>query len=444
MFDKCFRELCESAAAKEETFGTEFTSNNKFAVFTMFRRIIKLELVFKKKSFGNVNNVLYCRIYPNKITELFYLLPEVFVELDIADFRSTFFSMIENEARLEACFRQLWCIIKEHLPMIEEAAGNGLLPWAREVTDDDYLEHKQLFGTNNPSSREPFVILDYTKGNVYRALLNGNYAKAVRLIEKNAPKGMTLEYQNRLCGYLEEHGAGFLPMPPECNAVRDDDSAEKKEFPVYVGVFITVFLSFSAFFFAAKLIFDLFFKSGTVTVFGAPWYFCFILGALPSLFGAIAFRKPLMKLLFPKRSKALIERDEAKNGKGVNVLADVTFFLAAGFALFVFIMVVFPALRVYEDRLDAASNESIFRRDEYLFSEIDGICHISARYNDYGDRVERPSYVIIMKDGRSLDLDISMSDKQAEEILFPLLKDYSIPMTELDSDRELENIMARP
>ena len=438
MLEDIFRGLCEEAADKKENYGSEFSADGKLAVFAVYRRMIKLELVFKRRSWGEVNNVLYCRVYPNKINGLFYLLPEVFVELDIPEYRSVFFSMIENEARLRACFAQLMSIIEEHLPAIEAAADEGRLPWAYEATDDDYPELRMVF-SDSADFREPFVILDYTKGNVYRAILNGNYKKAVEVIERYRRKGRTLEYQNRLCDHIKENGAGFSPMPEECNAVRDDDAAEKKAFPFYAGVYLTSFLTLSAVFFAAKLVFDLFFSRGTVAVYGAPWYFCFVLGALPSLFGAVLFRKQLVKLLFPKRAKRMTERDEVRNGKGVDRIAGAAFAAAAGFAIFAFIMTALPAVRVFPDRLDYPSEDDLFRREEYLFSEIGEICHISSRWNSMGERIGRPSYVIIMKDGRRLDLDASLSDRQAEEELLPLLKDYSIPITELDSDRELEN-----
>lgn len=438
MFEDAFRALCEETARKTDDLGTEFRADKKFAVFTLYRRLIKLELVFKRNSLGNVDNVLYCRVYPNKITDVFYLLPEVFVELDIDEYRAVFFSMIENEERLKACFLQLWSIIEEHLPAIEAGAGKGLLPWERKLEEGDHLERRLIFDSASPMAREPFVILDYTKGNVYSALLSGNRKKAIETIEKYRAKGKTLEYQNRLCDHLKEAGEEFSLMPDECNALRDANLAEKKSLPVYIGMFLAAFIAVSAVLLAAKLIFDLFFARGTVAVFGAPWYSCFLLAVLPALFGAVAYRKQLMKLLFPKRAERMIERDEVVNGKGVNKLAAIFLAAVIGFTIGAFIMICLPAVRVYSDKLDTASDESVFKREEYRFSDIAEICHISARYNVYGERIERPSYVLVMKDGRKLDLDGNTSEKRTEEELLPLLSEYSIPITELDSDRDLK------
>ena len=319
---------------------------------------------------------------------------------------------------------------------IEETAANGLLPTRRDVAEDDYAERKLTFSEYPQKAREQFVLLTYTKGNAYSALLKGDTRKAIKLLEKSRLKGRSLEYQNRLCEYLKSHG-DYKPMPDACNALRDDAFAERKALPVSIGIYTSITAILSIVFFAAKLIFDCFFSKGTIAVYGAPWYFCIILAALPAMFGAIFFRKGLMKLLYPKRAKSMIERDEMKNSKSVNTLAGCAFIAASAFAVFAFTMICLPAVRVYDDRFDTADEENIFEREEFLFSDIDVIYRISARYNDYGDRIERGSYVITTRDGRRFDLDSGLSEKQTREELLPMLEGYSIPIIELDSDREL-------
>lgn len=435
MFEEKFFMLCNAAAAEIETLGTETHCDKKYTTFTMLRRLIKLELVFKRSSLGQLNNVLYCRVYPSKASELFYLLPEAFVELNVHDYRSTFFAMIENEERLEVCFRQLWSIIREHLPQIEEAAEKDLLPLAREVSDDDIWERRMMF--QQPSfPREPFVINSYAGSAEYRKLLKGNNEKAVKRLEKLIAKGNAFEYQARLCEYLKTH-PGFSPMPEECNALKTADSAQKRGFAKALIMFLAVFTAFSIIILAGLLIFQAVHSRGTLAYFGAPWYWAFILAGVPAIFGAIFFRKKLMKLLFPKSGAAMIERDAAANGPFTDKLAGGAFFASLGFTIAVFALICFPAIRVYENRLDASSEGNVVNRETYMFEDIGEICHISARYNDYGERIERPSYVLIMKDGRQLDLDAGVTDEQAEEKLFPLLEKYAIPVKELDSDKEL-------
>lgn len=439
MFKEKFRALCEEAAGKIENLGTEFSEDKKLAVFTIYRRVIKLELVFKRHSFGEVKNVLFCRFYPDKSAEAYYFFPEIFVELDIAEFRSTFFSMIENEQRLENCFNALWEMIAQYLPIIEQAASEDRLPLERKVDAADpneYWERKSAFPANPHYSREPFVILDYTRGAANRALLNGNTAKAIELIEKGRAKGKTLEYQNRLCDYLKEHG-DFSPMSESCNALKADEEVDKSAFWIYALLLIAVFVALAAVFIAAKLVFDLVHTRGTLAVFAAPWPYSVLLAAFPALPAMIAFRKPLIKLLFKKRANKLVERDELRYGKSENRFFFIVLIGFTVFSVFMFVMLFSQTVRVYEDHLDAPSEGNPVIRTEYRFSDIKEVCHIAARHNIYGERVERSSYVVVMNDGRKLDLDGYASEKQTEDELLSLLIGGGIPLRECDSDRDI-------
>ncbi len=437
MFKEKFRSLCEEAAGKIENFGTEFSEEKKHAVFSIYLRLVKLELVFKRHSLGDVKNVLFCRFYPDKSAEAYYFFPEIFVELDIAEFRSTFFSMIENEERLENCFGALWSMIAQYIPIIEQAASEDRLPLERKVDAADpneYLERKSAFPANPHYSREPFVILDYTRGAANRALLNGKTGKAIKLLEKWRAKGKTLEYQNRLCDYLKTHGE-FSPMSESCNALKADDEAGKSAFWIYALLLVAVFAALAAVFIAAKLVFDLVHTRGTVAAFDAPWYYSVLLAVFPALPGMIVFRKPLVKLLFKKHANKLIERDELRYGSGENKFFRSIFIAFTVFSVFMFVMLFSQTVRVYEDRLDAPSEGNPLVRTEYRFSEIKEVCHIGARHNNYGERVERSSCVVVMNDGRRLDLDGYASEKQTEEELLKLLG--GIIVRECDSDREI-------
>lgn len=433
MFEDKFRELCEEMEKTEELMGTSFESGRKFAVFSMLRRRIKLELVFSRSALGLVNNILFCRVYPNKNDEFYYLLPEVFVELDIPEYRSCFFSMIENEKRLEACFAALWSIIKQHLPAVEQAADVGRLRIDGEAEDDDTLEHKLMF-QDGSFVRETAVIVEYTNSRAYRALLNGNTEKAIRLIDKAAAKGKALEYEKRLCAFLKEN-TDFSPMSDECNALRDDEANGKTALPVYAGAFAFCFICISALLIAASLVFTRFFTSGCTAFFGARWYHNMLIAPIPAFFGTIVLRKKLVKMICPRRAKTVNERDKVKNGRGTDMLAHIAFAASIGFAIGFFLQMHLSNVRIYEDRFDAPREGEVFTREEYRFSDVENVYHISARYNYLDERIGRSSYVVAMKDGRLFDLDGFASERETEEKLLPVLPGMT-PIS-LDSDKEL-------
>ena len=438
MFETEFQTLCENVAKDEPLFGSAFSATAKEAVYSMVRRVISVELVLRRSAAaGTVNNILYCRIYPNKNREIFYLLPEIFVELGIDEYRSSFFPMIETADRLEACFNALWALLGQYLPAIEDAADEGLLPYEFESKADDTVEHKRIASSDQGISLEPFVITDYTVGRPNKALLTGDRAKAIRLIDKARAKGRTLEYQNRLSDFLKTCGDGFKPMPDECNALLDEAKAKRGVFGVYAAAFLICWLGLSAVFIAMHFIFNHFFAAGCVAVFGPPWYFWFLLALTSAVFAAILFRKKLMSLLAPKRARMLNDIDSIQNSPRVNgfLCFFTVLLLAASFILFFVIST--ESVRVYEDRFDYVKPGSLFGREEYRFDEVEKVYRISARYNFNGERIERASYVAAMKDGRLFDFDGSADIETTETVLLPMLKTLDIPVISVDSERDI-------
>ena len=91
MFETEFRQLCQSSKCFQEdgkSLGTDLETRGKDTVFTVYRRIVKLELILNRSAIGMVKNTLYCRVYPNKNLEVYYLLPELFAVLNIEEFES--------------------------------------------------------------------------------------------------------------------------------------------------------------------------------------------------------------------------------------------------------------------------------------------------------------------------------------------------------------------
>ena len=436
MFEKEFRSLACDFASRLGFAEPEFSFDEKHAVAAMEKSGVKLEAVLKYSSLGGVKNVLFARFYPNRMNRVFYLLPEAFFELEIPEYRSTFFSMIESPERLESCFGQLALILEEHLPLLIEAASDGRLPWARTVTKDDPVERQMVFADPDTLDREPFVIYGYTLEPQYRALLEGDTEKAKRIFARKLKKGDFYVYQTRLYEYLCGEPRGFEPMPDACNAVKALRGLERENRRLFALSLLMTFAAFSALFIAAKLVFDAFFARGTVHVFGMPWYACFLPAALPTIFVTAALRKRFIPRLSRKNGGALLAFDRVQNTPVTHRLAKAFAGLSLGFAAAVFAICCAAAVRVYPDRLDAPQDGDLFRREQYLFSDVLTVCHIAARYNSDGERLNFGSYVLIMKDGRLLDLYGSTSEKETEKHLLPLLS--GIEVTEIDSDLDLE------
>ena len=93
-------------------------------------------------------------------------------------------------------------------------------------------------------------------------------------------------------------------------------------------------------------------------------------------------------------------------------------------------MILVENVRFYDDCIR-------FDNTSHKYSDIYRVYHISARYNEFGGRVERSSYVILFTDKTSLDLDGYTTIEFTEKEILPLLKEKGFKINTVDSERDL-------
>ena len=436
MYYEEFIALCEKYADERGLTCGQVSVTKKSASCFVESASIAVEFVFKRSSFGTIFNILYCRVHPDKREEFYYLLPELFVLLGIEEYRSCFFAEIESEERLENCFSQLVNILDIYADEIENAVQAGEIPLEKEQLKFDYPEFKHIF-EDNADIRDLLYIDKYTEGAQYKHLLSGDIAKEIRVLERLAEKEKASEYQKRLLGYLRSH-PDFSPMPDECNAVKAQGRKALGGVIVYTAVLSVSYVVFASLFLLLWAIPAAVGSSGCSAYYGTPWFSALIMAVVPALFGGLAFRRPLIDFLFKNRAAAIIRRDRMKNGRGTDIIARISFVLCFGIAVSIMIYMIGFSVRFYDDRLELpGTNSAPFNYVEYGYDEIDAIYHIIARYNDYGERVERSSYVIKLKNGRIFDLDGFVPEKEVEQVVIPLLSGYDVEYPEVDSERDV-------
>ncbi len=432
-----FEQLCCNTVLDESCLAHTAEETGKYCSFTMLFRVIKVELVFRRMVMGQIPSVLCLRVYPNKNTDTYYFLPEIFTELGIDEYRACFFAGIDSRDMLSNCLQQLWRVFSAHKTIIEKAVEYGQLPWNRQVSKADTYEHQLIFSDLSPTFRDDPVIIAYTNRPAYKALLLGETNKAIELYNKDIDKNRLFEYEKRLCHFLQSNSSdGWTVMPPECNTVLTEKVDNRQIRLAYIKSGLLCYLAFALLFVIAAIAFNAVFSTGCEAYFAAPWYFGLLLAFLPAFFGAAAFRKKLFRIV-SSRSDRLLAIDGIKNGKFYDVIARAAFILFTGFSVIIFCMILLYGIRIYTDRFDAAPGEWPFHRETYAYEDIIRVYHISARHNDDGDCINRSSYVVLMKDGRWFDFDGSSEEEDFERSLIPLIEPYNIDIVEADSDYDI-------
>lgn len=448
-----FADLCIGYAKEKNAVYHSFEEGKKECIFTVELKLLKMEFCFVKKASTFVSpGTLYSRFFLRKNTVVRYHLPDIIAALKLGDFRSCYFSFIENPQRLENCFSALTAIIDSHLPEIERAILSGSLDNGElfesyihifdlkksdlnfELIDTDELDGNYFIYLQN--WRNDLLVNRFTVAAPYSAFLKGDREKAIALYEKFSKKEALLPYEEKLINFLRsENSKDFTPITKECFAQKMGEKNANISPLEMLKLFSVSYVFFAAVFCAVFAILNAVISAGSLYFFATPWYCGLIPAALCAIFASMAFRRQIYKITAKKELKEKLDMDSLINGKKTNALAIGAFIAFSLVSVLGSAMMLSDHILVYENSVKYLAEDLSY--NEYSFEELSAVYYVSARYNDFGDRIERPSYVLVAEDGQIIDLDGYTSVKTSEATVIPLLKKKGFKAIKLDSDREL-------
>ena len=442
-----FMALCRPLADRPDVLYTEFEEDKRACIFTMLLRNTKIQLVYCWK-WENMAppSVLYCRVYLSKNVPLYLHLPELICALEVQDFRACYYPCIENTRRMDTCFRALMAVVDDYIPQAEALAisgrGDEIMERRFEVDywgnplgqDDDEWKY------DDPESRSVFEVMDrlfevimvdrFSGMDAYLAFLTGDWEKSIKEYKK-LEKGGLSQYEKDLCAFMSRpENRGFQAMPPECMAITD---YRKFAFgPLWeLGCMLLCASPWSLVFCAIIAAANWLMARETVFFFGAHPLCGLIPGLACAVFGYILFQKQILRLT--KRHRELDFAEMMDHHPKIRKLAAVLFVLILAFSLGFSIAMPLMGARFYEDHALICEEEIHPQRVEY--SQIHEIYYIQGRYNDFGDLISRPSYVLVLHDGEAIDLDCTASVKKQKELIETIFADFTV--IEVESDRNL-------
>ncbi len=445
MLTKEFILSCQSYARKRnKVLNESFEDTKKICVYNIefYSYVIEFRYI-KKESVLSKPSSLYCTIRLRKNSVVHYHLTDIIPFLKQKTFKSCCFWNIESPERLNNCFKCLEDILDNILSQIEPfILDDSILEEALfqsykniyNLTPND-IDFSKINIENDFSHsyfislqkmRDEFIFSRYSSFSPYALLLKNDINKALIKYEKLNEKNKLLEYEKELINHIntsQEHE--FDAFDDSC----DTSASNKLESPAsYLKSFIICFVISSIFFCGFCAIYNAISSNNTLVHLSSPWYTGFLSAALCSVFGAIAF--------FPYIPNQHLTKEERKNFSNVLVSKNVKrasfllFAISVVASIFFTAMFTLSTVRFNKDNIQ-------FDNLSYNYTQIDSVYHIEARYNVYGDRIERESYVILFNDKTSLDLDSYTSIEQTENEVVPLLTDKGFDVNYVDSQRDL-------
>ena len=461
LMDKLVSECTQCAQAfSEELDAVDFlvSENKKTVSIFLELRLSCVEIVLtKKNSITCPIGTLFARVYPRKNRPLFLHLYEL---MDENDFRCCYFPFNHSSEQLHLSFSALADLLRELLPRAEAMALDDALyepcfaakcaAIAAYAKDDvaplrEYLTEEEiqtwLFAQWGEYYETFAQLMPFTRSDAYTAFVVGDMDKALKKYRPQAEKGKLEPYFVRLYSFLHTAEAStFRPMPPECaelmQAATYGNSNDEGKLLLVTALFC----------YLAVLVAEWLIVGVTYLVLGRgvayyplDWVFLLILPLLSSVFGSVALRRRFIPLVFRDEAECIARIDRLANGKVVNGAATVlTAVCTAAVLLFGFLFVA-ASPRFYTDRMtwDAADKFPLLNPVTYAYEDIEQVYYIEGRINVYGELVDRGSYVLVFADGTAIDMDASISVKETEEHVLPLLDPYTDEVITYPTDVEL-------
>lgn len=450
---KAFIKLCKQEEKRQELVYSEISERKNEAEWSMYFRMIRVDIVYSCQWLDLAPpSVLYCRVYLSKNEPVYLHLPVLLGYLKAGDYRACVFPCIESEARMKCCFDALMAVVRDHIAEMEEAAGSevsgqimreyatyGFSPYAKMLSDpipQKVLNTEELCLVQG--LQENIHVVRLSDFRPYREFLKGNWGKSLKLYKKLEKRGLS-EYEKGLCRFMEDPAnRGFQPISRECYTLQSFKKSTG-QLADLKGMLL-VYAVAAVFFCGLIQILNAIHALGTVYYQGLWWWFGLILAGLPAIFGYGAWQDKIQAILNRKRpwvkefySFAMAKSDFYKKFYKVfkwlvvvMLIAEIGFcaWLCTQSDCFYDTYAVTSSLRQRPDE-----------RVRFEYEDVVAIYHLNGRYNEYGDRLERQSYVICLRDGTWMDLDGSCSLKKQREIVTELFP--NLPITELESDRDL-------
>ena len=448
-FEKVFLARCEEYAKKLNALGTKTTSEKKTTFFWINLPAIKLQFIYsKKRGAFDLPSTIFARVYLNKNANHFYHIPELLAFLGIDDYRACYFPYIESEERMNCCFDALTEVIDSHIEDFENIVTSFRHEEMRRyqfesikdmysLKEEDY-ENSNTYITMLEMGETMTFLQRMTTLDAYYNLCLGNREDAIKKYEKLQSKNLLFDYEKRLLEFIKkQENVDFKPITDACFSYKEakpyimgSNIFSFKSFVFSLCITIPVFL-------ISTFVVEKILSAGAVARYGAPWWAILLFAVVSAVAVTMGFADNINKIVGDKKAKTRVKYRQILESK---LSKDITEVIFRSFSAILFVFVMMLSLlttSVYDTYIKTPSDENPFEMTQIQYEYIEKIYYMDARYNVYGDRIDRPSYVLIFQDGTMFDFDMINTAEETEKDILPLLKKYDLEIIKVDNHKEI-------
>lgn len=373
--------------------------------------------------------------------------------LDKDNFKCYIYPYIPNADLMNECFKTIAGDVKSFIPGIADIAANKDLVeqvydnvkadiaavWNSKLFEpQDYIapEVAEAILNYNIELYNDWLMLRYATGG-YLTFLNGKYIKAIKSYSRYKKR---LAYEERLLAFLKslKEGECYDAVPNGLNTLREGLKAQNNagELPVLLlawlfatPVLLVLYLALyylCLFIFSGKSLYN----TG-IELYNAMFVF------LPAFLTAICLsyfmRKKVYALLFRKSAKRKLEYDAILNSSSEEKFMRGFTRVLVSLGLIFTVLLANTHISFKHNGIVDKSSPFSLRGTFYPYSEVNSLWRIEGRYNGFGEWLDAPSYVIVFKNEKKLDLYQYLEYSDMERHILPILTQKGFEVRKADS-----------
>ena len=410
-FEQAARQFCEETDGffcdiSKDYKGDKKPENLKCCFANVYYRAFVVRFAYTAHGPMNlVNSILSCAICFDKDEEAIEIpLPLMTDYCDIDVTTPLVIPFITNAEGMEQAFDSLGTEVKDLLPILEEVSYNQEMA-SRVLTA--YGAELGTFFKEDPkvipnNLAHDWFILRFTAA-PFINYLKGNRAKAVKQLKKLKNK---TGYEERMLTLwsaedMELQGLDRVTV----NARMYNDTGDPRELGAMLVSWLLLTPVLLVPYLGLYYLCVWFEGNRSVYLMGPDYnsYFCFLCAFLTAIGLSYFTRLKFYKLLYKKRYQQYQELDSIQESPGINRF--MKGFLMLLIAVSVAGCVLFTKWNLNFQGNGFVDNTAFWSMDGeyYDYDEVERVYYKPDRVNDFGDTLDFPSYVLVLKNGKEID-----------------------------------------
>ena len=373
--------------------------------------------------------------------------------IDRDNFKCYTFGYVTTEEKMEQVLKYLVDTFKEYKDKIEEISENSEI--ILNIEEDTKDKIKLFLNEDIFKSRDAFYLMHmlelYYVVDVSRFTLDayidytvGKYSKAIK--KYNKLKGKLTSYEKRLVEHIKQNINKIqVPIEQEMNTLvqaKKLKNIKTELFPMYLSWLVLTPLW--------CIIYDLvyyiatyFLYKDTIYVTGSFSFAIFLPAFMTAIIHSYFTRSTVYKLLFRKKYNEIKALDAIENGGKVEKMMSKVFQFIIAASLVFSVLIANTNIAFYEeyfkDNLDLLS----IKGTSYSYNDVYCVYKTNGIINDFGQVVNNPTYVIVIKGGEQINLYYDVEFEDVKNNIIPIFEKRGIEIREIDLVDNIEKDLER-